>query len=59
MSTSRITWKIEDFNGRYRAAVFVDGHRVSKSYHDTYTEAQQWVYAERDRLAQEVREYRQ
>jgi hypothetical protein len=59
MSNSRITWKISDFNGRFRAEMRVDGYPVSKSYHDTYTEAQQWCYAERDRLAQEVREYRQ
>lgn len=57
MNTSRITWKISDFNGRYRAQMYVDGHGVSKAYFNTYTQAQQWVYAERDRIAQEVREF--
>ena len=57
MSASRITWKISDFNGRYRAQMYVDGHGVSKAYFDTYTEAQQWVYMQRDLLLQEVKEF--
>lgn len=57
MTTSRITWDIQEWRGRYRAEMRVDNHPVSKAWFDTYTEAQQWCYAERDLLRQEVREF--
>lgn len=57
MSNSRITWDIQEWRGRYRAEMRVDGHRVNKAYFDTYTQAQEWCYQQRDLLKQEVREF--
>lgn len=58
MTTSRITWKISDFNGRFRAQMFVDGLPQQKAYFDTLAEAEQWCIAQAGELRREVREYR-
>jgi hypothetical protein len=54
---NRITWKVTDWRGRFRAEMFVDGHSVRKAFFATREAAEQWAQDQREEMAQMVRAY--
>lgn len=53
---SRVTSEVTPFNGRYRAEVKVDGHKVEQAFFITPTEAKLWCAVKVIELREVVRE---